>query len=160
MIFTSLWLSKQAGQMCSIEKSWALGRVSSRAGQSALTAQLSGLFVNGSSEPWLHWDVSLLINRHITHPHLPTTPHFIHFPPVSLLYYRYFLMFLQHYVVVSSFRGSFTKKHASLLLKEHNMAGPFLQHLIENIFDPAALWCTETRGCVLLLLNIITTIQS
>ena len=33
-IFTSLWIRKQAGQMCAIEKSWAPGRVSSSSSSS------------------------------------------------------------------------------------------------------------------------------
>lgn len=111
MIFTSLWLSKQTGQMCSIEKSWALGRMSSRAGQSAptLTAQLSGLFVNGSLEPVTSLRrFSLSIN--LTHPHPPLTPYYIHFPTRVWLYYLYILLLLEHYVVVSSFPCSFMEK--------------------------------------------------
>lgn len=51
----------------------------------------------------------------------------------------YFIVVLEDYsecVVVSLFiHEKKKKKPACLFLKEHNMAGPFLQHLIENISD-------------------------
>lgn len=110
-----------------------------------LTTQLSGLFVNGS---WrIRWNISMITEE----SNASVSPNAdVFFARVCSRFYGDDVLYFRAgglFRVSSSpsFPCSFMgkKKNARLFLKEHNMAGPFLQHLIENIFNPALY--TETR---------------
>lgn len=113
------------------------GRMSSRTAccaASTLPARLGALFVNGSPACGSHR--TLLWPAHKSNasrsPAAAISAHLFiynHTVPSYSLARRASSQF----IFFSSFHRSFMKKR-HFFLKEHNMAGPFLQHLIENIF--------------------------